>query len=111
MTEMKFTIVDHNTKETQTLPISEIIENINRDRSDEWIDYGLGDWIEGLCNFTEFNLVLEKGTRMFWSDPDNGICSGKVTVSRDVMVVDGDSVVPTDKGDIPLHELNKNPVG
>ena len=29
----------------------------------------------------------------------------------DVMVVDGDSVVPTDKGDIPLHELNKNPVG
>jgi len=40
-----------------TLP--EILEEINRDRSDEWSDYDEWDWKEGLDNFTEYELVQE----------------------------------------------------
>ena len=37
--------------------IKEILEEINRDRSDEWTDYDETDWQEGLEEFTEFELV------------------------------------------------------
>ena len=40
-----------------TLP--EILEEINRDRSDEWSDYDEWDWKEGLDTFTEYELVQE----------------------------------------------------
>lgn len=37
--------------------IPEILEEINRDRSEEWTDYDLSDWREGLEEFTEFEVV------------------------------------------------------
>jgi len=40
-----------------TLP--QILEEINRDRSDEWSDYDEWDWKEGLDTFTEYELVQE----------------------------------------------------
>ena len=40
-----------------TLP--ETLEEINRDRSDEWSDYDEWDWKEGLDTFTEYELVQE----------------------------------------------------
>ena len=38
-----------------TLP--EILQEINRDRSEEWTDYDCSDWREGLEQFTEYRLV------------------------------------------------------
>lgn len=37
--------------------IPEILEEINRDRSDQWTDYDLSDWREGLEEFTEFEVA------------------------------------------------------
>ena len=37
--------------------IPQILEEINRDRSDQWTDYDLSDWREGLEEFTEFEVV------------------------------------------------------
>ena len=37
--------------------IPEILEEINRDRSDQWTNYDLSDWREGLEEFTEFEVV------------------------------------------------------
>jgi len=38
-----------------TLP--EILEYINRDRSEEWTDYDLSDWREGLSEWTTFKVI------------------------------------------------------
>ena len=38
--------------------LDDILEEINRDRSEEWTDYDETDWREGLAEFTEF-VVLD----------------------------------------------------
>ena len=38
-----------------TLPM--ILEELNRDRSDEWEDYDETDWLEGLAVFTTYEVV------------------------------------------------------
>jgi hypothetical protein len=40
-----------------TLPM--ILEEINRDRSEEWTDYDETDWREGLAEFTDFVILKE----------------------------------------------------
>lgn len=45
--------------ETIVMSISDIIEDINRDRSDEWTPYDKTDWKEGLEEFTEYTLIGE----------------------------------------------------
>ena len=37
--------------------IHEVLEEINRDRSDEWTDYDESDWLEGL-DMTDYDLIL-----------------------------------------------------
>lgn len=37
--------------------ISEIIEEINRDHSEAWIDYDEDDWIEGMYEWTSWRLM------------------------------------------------------
>ena len=37
--------------------VKEILEEVNRDRSNEWTDYDESDWQEGLEEFTEFTLI------------------------------------------------------
>lgn len=37
--------------------VSEILKEINRDRSDQWEEYNECDWKEGLEEFTEYRLV------------------------------------------------------
>ena len=39
--------------------ISEIIEEINRDHSEQWIDYDEHDWIEGMYEWTSWRLMEE----------------------------------------------------
>jgi hypothetical protein len=47
------------TDEYVTMSLDEILEEINRDRSEEWQDYDETDWQEGLDVFTEFVLIKE----------------------------------------------------
>ena len=37
--------------------ISQIIEEINRDHSDAWLDYDEYDWLEGMYEWTSWRLV------------------------------------------------------
>ena len=40
---------------TMTLPM--ILEEINRDRSEEWRKYDETDWREGLAEFTTYEVI------------------------------------------------------
>ena len=40
-----------------TLPM--ILEELNRDRSDEWMNYDETDWREGLAEFTTYEVMEE----------------------------------------------------
>ena len=44
---------------TSLWTVSEILTEINRDRSAEWEDYNRSDWREGLKEFTQFELIKE----------------------------------------------------
>ena len=52
--------------DTNPLPFevteSEILEEINRERSNEWTDYDKGDWIEGMYEFTTWRLIDNNGS-------------------------------------------------
>lgn len=37
--------------------VRSILREINRDRSQEWVNYNKHDWREGLEVFTEFELI------------------------------------------------------
>lgn len=39
------------------MKLEDILEEINRDRSDEWTDYDESDWREGLEQFTCWEVV------------------------------------------------------
>ena len=42
---------------TMTLPM--ILEELNRDRSEEWTDYDETDWREGLAQFTTYEVMSD----------------------------------------------------
>ena len=75
--------------ETITLGIDDILEIVNEDHSDEFTPYDETDWIEGLLQFSSYDLILEKGTTMKWTDPDNGECSGDVIVEETIRLTGG----------------------
>lgn len=55
---MKIICRDVNTGEQVTFnSIAEVLEEINRDRSEDWTDYDKTDWQEGLEEFTEYKLI------------------------------------------------------
>lgn len=54
-----FTLKDIEYNTTFRMSLTEIIEEINRDRSEEWLDYDETDWREGLHEFTTWVLVGE----------------------------------------------------
>lgn len=55
---MKYIIQNVTNKDdVKELTLNEILEEINRDRSDEWIPYDETDWLEGLNVFTEYEVI------------------------------------------------------
>jgi hypothetical protein len=48
----------YKTHETLSLELPAVLELINRDRSDEWLDYNETDWKEGL-DLTDYELIRE----------------------------------------------------
>ena len=73
---MKYKIIDHfeccgelfkkrcdgKSSPTRLVTLKEILEEINRDRSDEWTDYNRLDWREGLREWTEWELIEPRKT-------------------------------------------------
>jgi cobalamin biosynthesis Co2+ chelatase CbiK len=56
---MTYTIRDIEYGTTFTMSLKEIIEEINRDRCEDWLDYDETDWREGLRLFTTWEIVKE----------------------------------------------------
>jgi hypothetical protein len=50
---MNIRVKNNDTKEVMVWTIEQIIEEINRDRSDNWIDYDLSDWNDGWNEWCE----------------------------------------------------------
>ena len=51
------TLRNVETGDYSSMSLRDVIENINRDRSEHWTDYDETDWREGLAVFTEYELV------------------------------------------------------
>ncbi len=49
--QKKYTIVDIETGQKWLMTIPAILDEINRDRSNQWQDYTAADWREGLAEF------------------------------------------------------------
>mgnify|MGYP006419812687 CR=1 FL=1 len=54
--------IEYNT--TFIMSLKEILEEINRDRSDDWQSYDETDWREGLREFTTWELIDEYKTEI-----------------------------------------------
>lgn len=57
MQEKKYRLKNVEDNTIIELSIKEILEEINRDRSDLWIDYNKSNWQEGIEEFTEYTLI------------------------------------------------------
>ena len=52
-----YTLKNVNTGEVVKWTLKQILEEINRDRSDDWLAYDETDWQDGLEAFTEYTLI------------------------------------------------------
>lgn len=59
--EPTFQILNLETQETFTWTLTEVLEEINRDRSDEWMDYNKEDWQEGWNHWIEGDYYSMEG--------------------------------------------------
>lgn len=55
--ELIYKLLNVVTNKKITMTLNEIIQEINRDRSEEWQNYDENDWKEGLEVFTEYKLI------------------------------------------------------
>ena len=53
---MEHTIMDISTGKLLTWSLTQILEEINRDRSDEWTPYDTSDWKEGWSEWCEGDI-------------------------------------------------------
>jgi hypothetical protein len=53
----RFTLKHYKSGEIVKMTLNEILNEINRDRSDQWLSHNEADWLEGLEHFTEWRLV------------------------------------------------------
>ena len=54
-----YAIMDKTDGSVYNMTLPMILEEINRDRSDEWTDYDETDWREGLAEFTHLVVLKE----------------------------------------------------
>ena len=65
----RYMIIDHdNNGKVSYWTLSEILAEINRDRSDAWTPYDETDWREGLEHWTNLEYVGKEIEKQFWSD-------------------------------------------
>jgi hypothetical protein len=56
---MKFLVKDTVHGDEREMSLKELLEEINRDRSDEWTNYDETDFREGLEQFTDYVILKE----------------------------------------------------
>lgn len=52
----QYNLKNRETGETVSWNMTEMLEEINRDRTDQWTPYDKGDWLEGL-GMTDYELI------------------------------------------------------
>lgn len=57
--EKKYLLLDTEYDKKVIMNLSEILNEINRNRSETWTDYNITDWEEGLEMFTQYTLIKE----------------------------------------------------
>ncbi len=71
---MKYEIINTETKERQTVSLEWILDEINRDRSDDWKPYDKTDWKEGLNEMTEYIFVREIMKILIACEESQSVC-------------------------------------
>jgi hypothetical protein len=68
---MKYVLKNSITKELVSWTVEEILEEINRDRSDDWTPYTKNDWVDGLA-LTEYERVSDnqRSAQLIAAAPD-----------------------------------------
>lgn len=60
-----FTVLNKETDEKLIWYIEDVLDEINRDRSEKWIDYSKNDWFDGWAEWCEDDiytiLIIEHG--------------------------------------------------
>lgn len=60
-----FTVLNKETDEELIWYIEDVLDEINRDRSEKWIDYSKNDWFDGWAEWCEDDiytiLIIEHG--------------------------------------------------
>lgn len=60
-----FTVLNKETDEELLWYIEDVLDEINRDRSEKWIDYSKNDWFDGWAEWCEDDiytiLIIEHG--------------------------------------------------
>ena len=51
-----FTVLDKHSDEVLTWYIEDVLYEINKDRSEKWVDYTKDDWFEGWSAFCEDDI-------------------------------------------------------
>ena len=70
---MKIYVQDIATKQKMTWTLDQILEEINRDRSEEWINYDENDWREGWDEWCEGDFYTIIGREF----DNNGLTGGE----------------------------------
>jgi len=50
---------DVETRKVLTWTLNQVLEEINRDRSEDWTDYDTSDWREGWCDWVQDDGYFE----------------------------------------------------
>ena len=53
-----FTVLDRFSKEELTWDILDVLDEINRDRLADWIDYSKDDWFDGWASWCEDDVYI-----------------------------------------------------
>ena len=98
---------ENDDDEMISMSIEEALHHINEDfaHPSAWIDYDENDWVEGMLEFGSYDIVFEAGQKFYWTDPDDGACSGEVILNHNTRVRTLDDILLCDKGEFPLCEL------
>lgn len=57
--QIRYVVIDKEHKKIHLMTVDEILSEINRDHSEDWIDYDESDWREGMEQWTQLVLLAE----------------------------------------------------
>jgi hypothetical protein len=101
----KFKLSDKDTGEIVEMTVADILEHINDGHSDEWQAYDDTDWMDGMLNFGNYNILFDKGQVFEWTHPTDETDKLIVTLIQNTIVTEFGDMVMTDAGEFSLSDL------